>query len=72
MLSGPQLGTLIYTVVRWSVMHLQGYDHVINMANQAARATKPTPNITPLHHPQHPSPKEGRDSHKVGPTDRTA
>ena len=53
-------------------MHLQEYDHVINPANQAARPTKPTPNIIPLHHPQHPSPREGRDSHKVDPTDRTA
>ena len=71
-LRDPQSGALIYTVVRWSVMHLQEYDHVINLANQAAQLTKPTPNITPLHHPQHPSLKEGRDSHKVGPTNRIA
>ena len=71
-LRDPQSGALIYTVVRWSVMHLQEYDHVINPANQAARPTKPTPNIIPLHHPQHPSPREGRDNHKVDPTDRTA
>ena len=49
-LRDPQSGALIYTVVRWSVMHLQEYDHVINPANQAARPTKSTPNIIPLHH----------------------